>query len=530
MLRTTTSTTANMSLSSIGAKKSITSSILFPSLVRFNHTLSVKMELPNGLKYTQPTGLFINNKFVKPAEQTSPTIPVSNPFNESHICDVYEAGKADAEAAIEAADKAFASWKKTTPDERAKLLYKLADLIEENSELLASIETLDNGKALSSAKGDVQLMANYFRYGASMCDKIHGTIFQNNTKDGFGYTVREPVGVCGLISSFNFPLMFVSWKLVPALVTGNTCVFKPSEHSCLSTLFFANLINKAGFPPGVVNFITGFGAVGGTLTSSPKVKKISFTGSVGTAKKIMSSVGIKKVTLELGGKSPSIVSNKARENLDKVVENICLGIFYNSGEVCCAGSRVYVQEDIYDELVAKLVKYTENLKVGDGFSDPYYGPLTNKMQLDKVKQYVGIAKGEGAKLLTGGNQIGEKGFLFQPTIFGDCNNNMRVVKEEIFGPVLSLVKFKDLKDAIAMANDSEYDLAAGVFTSDLNEAVEISNNLNAGTVWVNTYNNFHPSLPFGGHSGSGYGSEMSEEAFHCYTNVKAVKINIEQKI
>lgn len=504
--------------------------VFLPSCVRFNHTLNLKMELPNGLKYTQPTGLFINNEFVKPSEQSKPTISVYNPFNESHICDVYEAGKTDAENAIDAADSAFLSWKKTTPEERSKLLYKLADLVEKNLTLLASIETLDNGKALSSSKGDVQLAADYFRYGASMCDKLHGTIFQNNTKDGFGYTVREPLGVCGLISSFNFPLMFVSWKLVPALVTGNTCVFKPSEHSCLSTLYFANLIKEAGFPPGVVNFITGFGAVGGTLTSSPKVKKISFTGSVGTAQKIMSSVGIKKVTLELGGKSPSIVSNKAKESLDKVVENICLGIFFNSGEVCCAGSRVYVQEDVYDELVDKLVKYTNNLKVGDGFTDPYYGPLTNKMQLDKVKKYVDIAKGEGAKLLTGGEQIGEKGYLFQPTIFGDCNNSMRVVKEEIFGPVLSLIKFKNLKDAVEMANDTEYGLAAGVFTSDLNEAIEVSNSLNAGTVWVNTYNNFHPSLPFGGHSSSGYGSEMSEEAFHCYTNVKAVKINIEPKL
>ncbi|KAL6933124.1 related to Potassium-activated aldehyde dehydrogenase, mitochondrial [Hanseniaspora guilliermondii] len=493
---------------------------------RLNHTLNFDMKLPNGHNYVQPTGLFINNEFVKPLSKSKPSIPVYNPYNESLICDIYEGGADDVEKAIDAAEKAFQTWKLTTPEERSKLLYKLADLIEQNIDLLASIETLDNGKALSSAKGDVTLMANYFRYGASMCDKLHGTIFQNNKKDGFGYTVREPVGVCGLISSFNFPLMFVSWKLVPALVTGNTCVFKPSEHSCLSTLYFANLVKEAGFPPGVINFITGLGPVGATLTSSPKIKKISFTGSVGTAKKIMSSVGIKKVTLELGGKSPSIVTNKAKEDLDKVVDNICLGIFFNSGEVCCAGSRVYVQEDIYDELVEKLVKKTESLKVGDGFTDPYFGPLTNKMQLDKVKNYVDIATKEGAKLLTGGKQIGDKGYLFQPTIFGDCTNDMRVVKEEIFGPVLSLIKFKDVKEAIAMANDTEYGLAAGVFTSDLNEAIEISNQLNAGTVWVNTYNNFHPSLPFGGHSASGYGSEMSEEAFHCYTNVKAVKMNI----
>ncbi|KAL6940483.1 hypothetical protein ACO0QE_004387 [Hanseniaspora vineae] len=511
------------------SNKNVTSSSSATLFMRLKSSLYSPITLPNGLKYTQPTGLFINNEFVE--SYHGKTFEVINPFNEETITKVQEAREQDVEKAVSVAKHVFETeWKNSKPEFRAQCLNKLADLVDENAELLASIESYDNGKALSSSKIDVQLVSKYLRYGAGWCDKLSGKVMQNQPGQ-FSYTVREPLGVCGLLSSFNFPLMFVSWKLVPALVTANTCVFKPSEHTPLSTLYFGELIKKAGFPPGVVNFLPGFGKYcGNAICQHKDVKKVSFTGSGPTAEKILQTCGIKKTTMELGGKSASIITKNAKD-LDKVVANVALGIFFNSGEVCCAGSRVYVQEDIYEDFLNRLKIYAENLKVGNAFDDPFYGPLTNKAQFDKTMHYIDVAKSnDKATLLTGGQRIGNEGYLVQPTIFSDATNDMRFVKEEIFGPVLAVSKFKTVEEAIAMANNTEYGLAAGVFTDDVNEALDISSRLEAGTVWVNTYNDFHPALPFGGHAMSGFGSEMGEEALHCYTAVKAVKINFDSSL
>lgn len=492
--------------------------------------LSVPVELPNGIKYEQPTGLFINNEFV-PSRQGK-VFSVINPSTEEEITEVYEAREDDVDIAVDAAQKAFNSeWRHADPATRGKALYNLAELIEENAETLAGIESLDNGKALANARGDVSLVAKYIRSSAGFADKIYGRIIETGSSH-FSYSRREPLGVCGQIIPWNFPLLMWSWKIGPALATGNTVVLKPAEATPLSALFASKLVKEAGIPAGVVNIVPGFGKiVGEKISRHPKIKKIAFTGSTATGRVIMKNAAesnLKKVTLELGGKSPNIVFNDA--DVSTAVANISFGIFYNSGEVCCAGSRVYVQEGIYDKVLEAFKKDALAVKVGNPFDEEVFqGAQTSQMQVDKILDYVKLGQQEGAKLITGGERVEGKGYFIKPTIFSDVEEDMRIVKEEIFGPVVTVTKFKTVDEVIEMANNSEYGLAAGLHTTDVNKAVDVSNRLKAGTVWVNTYNAFHPMVPFGGYNQSGIGKEMGAEALDNYTQVKAVRIKIESK-
>ncbi len=495
------------------------------------HPLSVNITLPNGLKYEQPTGLFINGEFVK--SKTGKTFPVIDPSTEEVITEVYEGFAEDVDAAVDAAETAFntTTWATEDPAVRGKYLYKLAELIEKNKELIASIETLDNGKAIQLSRGDIQLVADYIRSSAGWCDKVFGKLIETGSSH-FTYSRREPLGVCGQIIPWNFPALMMAWKIAPALATGNTVVLKTAETTPLSALYIAKLTQEAGFPKGVLNVISGFGPTAGSaITLHPKIKKIAFTGSTATGRVIMKNAAesnLKKVTLELGGKSPNIVFNDA--DVSTAVANISFGIFYNSGEVCCAGSRVYVQEGIYDKVLEAFKKDALAVKVGNPFDEEVFqGAQTSQMQVDKILDYVKLGQQEGAKLITGGERVEGKGYFIKPTIFSDVEEDMRIVKEEIFGPVVTVTKFKTVDEVIEMANNSEYGLAAGLHTTDVNKAVDVSNRLKAGTVWVNTYNAFHPMVPFGGYNQSGIGKEMGAEALDNYTQVKAVRIKIESK-
>ncbi|CAI7361622.1 ATV_collapsed_G0052880.mRNA.1.CDS.1 [Saccharomyces cerevisiae] len=510
--------------------KTSASSIGRLQLRYFSHLpMTVPIKLPNGLEYEQPTGLFINNKFV-PSKQNK-TFEVINPSTEEEICHIYEGREDDVEEAVQAADRAFSngSWNGIDPIDRGKALYRLAELIEQDKDVIASIETLDNGKAISSSRGDVDLVINYLKSSAGFADKIDGRMIDTG-RTHFSYTKRQPLGVCGQIIPWNFPLLMWAWKIAPALVTGNTVVLKTAESTPLSALYASKYIPQAGIPPGVINIVSGFGKiVGEAITNHPKIKKVAFTGSTATGRHIYQSAaaGLKKVTLELGGKSPNIVFADAE--LKKAVQNIILGIYYNSGEVCCAGSRVYVEESIYDKFIEEFKAASESIKVGDPFDEStFQGAQTSQMQLNKILKYVDIGKNEGATLITGGERLGSKGYFIKPTVFGDVKEDMRIVKEEIFGPVVTVTKFKSADEVINMANDSEYGLAAGIHTSNINTALKVADRVNAGTVWINTYNDFHHAVPFGGFNASGLGREMSVDALQNYLQVKGVRAKLDE--
>lgn len=517
MLRTTTFARASLARS------------MAPAMVRLysNLPLSVPITLPNGTTYEQPTGLFINNEFVLPKQKK--TFEVISPSTEEEITHVYEAREEDVDAAVNAAQAAFdGGWSNADPAVRSAALNKLADLVEENAETLAFIEAMDNGKSILNARGDVALSVACFRNTAGWADKILGSIIETGDSH-FNFTRREPLGVCGQIIPWNFPLLMFTWKVGPAVATNNTIVLKTSETTPLSALYVCKLIQENNvFPPGVLNVVSGFGKItGNAITDHPKIKKVAFTGSTATGKHIMSKCSntLKKVTLELGGKSPHIVFSDA--NLDVAVQNIITGIFYNSGEVCCAGSRLYIQEDIYDEFVAKFVAAANDVKVGNPFDeDVLQGAQNSWNQLSKILGFIEDGKKEGATLLTGGHRREGKGFFVEPTVFGDVTEDMKIVKEEIFGPVITVHKFKDADEAVKLANNSQYGLAAGIQTSNINTAIDVSRRVKAGTVWVNTYNDFHQMVPFGGFGASGIGREMGKEVLENYTQTKAVRIAI----
>lgn len=487
--------------------------------------LSVPITLPNGIKYEQPTGLFINNEFVKPAQSKS--FSVISPSTEEEVAQIYEALEEDVDTAVQAAQAAFdGGWSAADPAVRSKALHQIADLIEANAETFASIEALDNGKSISNARGDVALSVGCFRSTAGWSDKITGSVIETGSSH-FNYTVKEPLGVCGQIIPWNFPLLMFTWKVAPALATNNTIVLKTSETTPLSALYLCKLMKENNvLPPGVLNVVNGFGkTTGNAITDHPLIKKVAFTGSTATGKLIMSrcAESLKKVTLELGGKSPHIICNDA--NIDVAVQNVIAGIFYNSGEVCCAGSRLYIQEEIYDEFVGKFVEAAKNVKVGDPFDDAVLqGAQNSKNQLDKILGYIEKGTAEGAKLLFGGERAHEKGFFVKPTIFGDVTEDMLIVREEIFGPVITVHKFKTIDEVVKLANDTEYGLAAGIQSTNVNTCLDLARRIKAGTIWVNTYNDFHAMVPFGGFGGSGMGREMGAEVLQNYTQVKAVRL------
>lgn len=492
--------------------------------------LTVPIELPNlgGKRIEQPTGLFINNQFVRSAQ--GKTFEVINPSTEEELAQVYESREEDVDTAVDYATAAFESWSTTDPAFRAGCLYRLADKIEEHAEELAGLESLDNGKALVSARGDIQLVVAYIRSTAGIADKIMGTVPETG-ETHFSFTRREPIGVCGQIIPWNFPLLMWSWKIAPALAAGNTVVMKTAESTPLSALYASKFIEECGFPAGVYNILSGFGKItGNALAMHPKIKKIAFTGSTATGKHIMKCAAesnLKKVTLELGGKSPNLIFADA--DMDATVRNIVLGIYYNAGEVCSAGSRVYVEDSVYDQVLEKLKVASNELIVGDPFGEGVFqGAQTSKNQLDKILGYVEIGRSEGATLVAGGERIGDKGFFIRPTIFGDVTEDMRIVREEIFGPVVVVSRFSDVDDAVRLANNTSYGLAAGIHTTNVNTAINVARKIKAGTVWINTYNDFHAMVPFGGFGQSGIGREMGIEAIDNYTQVKAVRMKLQQ--
>ncbi|KAI9318673.1 aldehyde dehydrogenase domain-containing protein [Dichotomocladium elegans] len=485
----------------------------------------VEYTISNGEKLSLQTGLFINNQYVA----GDSTIDTINPTTGEVICAVQAAEEPQVNAAVDAAEKAYRDvWSKTPGRERARLMLKLADLIEANLETLAKIETLDNGKGISFSKNvDVAEAAKTVRYFAGYADKIHGKVIETDNK--LSYTRHEPIGVCGAIIPWNFPILMLAWKIGPALATGNTIVVKTSELTPLSAFKFSELVVEAGFPPGVLNIITGYGAIAGDkLSRHPKVGKIAFTGSTAVGRMVMKAAAetnLKKVTLELGGKSPNIIFDDA--DLEQAVRWTHQGIFFNHGQVCCAGSRVFVQEGIYDKFIQRFKEYTTETKVGDPFKeDTFQGPQISQTQFDRIMGYIESGKQEGATCVMGGSRHGDKGYFIEPTIFTDVTGNMKIMQEEIFGPVVAIQKFKTIEEAVELAHDTTYGLAAAVFTTNISTAIKVSNQLEAGTVWVNCYNVLDYNTPFGGYKQSGIGRENGEYALENYYQVKTVKINI----
>lgn len=491
----------------------------------------IELKTPVTGPYQQPTGLFINNEFVEGVEKK--TFEVINPSTEEVICSVHEATEKDVDIAVAAARKAFEGvWRRTTPQQRGIMLLKLAELCEKNIDLLAAVESLDNGKSITLARGDVGAVVGCIRYYGGWADKIEGKTIDVNP-DMFHYTRREPIGVCGQIIPWNFPLLMLAWKIAPALATGNTVVLKTAEQTPLSGLVFAQLVKEAGFPPGVLNIISGFGkTAGAALSSHMDVDKIAFTGSTPVGRTIMKAAAasnLKKVTLELGGKSPNIVFNDA--DIEEAISWVNFGIYYNHGQCCCAGSRIYVQEGIYDKFVAAFKKRAEENKVGDPFHpETFQGPQVSQQQFERIMSYIHSGKQDGATIITGGERHGDRGYFIQPTIFADVRQDMKIMQEEIFGPVCAIAKFKTEEEVIHLGNDTEYGLAASVHTKDLNTAIRVSNGLRAGTVWVNCHNMLSHQVPFGGFKASGIGRELGEEALANYTEHKSVAINMQGKL
>ncbi|ORY29130.1 aldehyde dehydrogenase domain-containing protein [Naematelia encephala] len=485
-------------------------------------------------KVEVPVGLFIDGEWSTSADKSAKTIDVVNPTTGEVLTAIPEGMAADVDLAVKAAQTAFdTTWGLNCPGfKRGEYLIKIAELIERDIDILASIEALDNGKTFSAAKGfDVTESARVFRYYAGWADKIHGKTIET-TSDKFGYTRHEPVGVCGQIIPWNFPLYMFSWKIAPALATGCTVVIKPSELTPLTALYMTKLFNEAGLPKGVVNVLVGLGqTVGAAIAAHPDIEKVAFTGSTPVGRKVMeeaSKSNLKKVSLELGGKGSNIIF--ADCDFDEAVKYAAQGIFFNHGQTCCAGSRLYVQRSIYDKFTQAFKTAAQGLKVGDPFEpSSYQGPQVSQTQYDRIMNYVECGKQEGAKVITGGKRYGKTGYFIEPTIFGDVTANMKIVREEIFGPVIVMSAFDTEEEVVAAANDSHYGLSSGIFTLDINRAHRVAAALKAGTVWVNCFNELHPQLPFGGFKQSGIGRELGEYALENYTEVKTVQINLGMK-
>jgi acyl-CoA reductase-like NAD-dependent aldehyde dehydrogenase len=478
----------------------------------------------------QPGKLLIGGEWVESAK----TFATLNPATGEALTQVAEASAEDVDRAVLASRKAFdepgGPWRKMSASDRGKLLWRLADLVEQNIEEIAELETLDNGKPIFESRYvDIPSVVDVLRYYAGWASKIHGETI-NSRADAFTYTLREPVGVVGAIIPWNFPLLLTSWKLGPALACGNTVVLKPAEQTPLTALRFGQLLAEAGFPPGVVNIVTGGPAAGQALVRHPGVDKIAFTGSTSVGKEIMRGAAdtLKRVTLELGGKSPNIVF--ADSDLDAAIKGASTGIFYGKGEVCAAGSRLFVEKKVHDEFISKLAERAKKIKPGDPL-DPKtrLGAIVSEQQMQTVLGYIESGKKEGAQLVAGGNRVnldGGKGFFIEPTVFDAVDNGMKIAQEEIFGPVLATISFDDLDQVAAMANQNIYGLAAAVWTNDIKKAHSMARRLKAGTVWVNTYNLYDAALPFGGFKQSGFGRELGREALDYYTEVKSVWVNL----
>ncbi len=476
--------------------------------------------------------IFVDGKWQPPASGETYT-PI-NPANEEPLQPVAKGDERDIEAAVTAARRAFDTgpWPRLNPHERGRLVWRLGELIQEHLDEMARLESLCTGKTLfDSGKVEIPFAAEVFRYYAGWASKIHGETLQLR-EGAFTFTLRHPVGVVGAIVPWNFPFLLSAWKIAPALAAGNTVVLKPASQTPLTALKFAELCERAGLPEGVFNVVTGPGGkVGMALVRDPRVDKIAFTGSTEVGKQIMREAAgtLKRLSLELGGKSPNIVFADA--DMEAAVRGAMTGIFYNKGEVCAAGSRLFVEERIHDELVARLTERVKGLKVGDPMDRATrMGPVVSKQQMETVLSYIEAGKQEGARLVAGGGRarVGNgKGYYVEPTIFDGVTNRMRIAREEIFGPVLAVIPFRSVEDGIAEGNASTYGLAAAVWTRDVAKALRAARAIRAGTVWVNAYNLYDAALPFGGFKESGFGRELGSAGLEPYTEVKSVWVNLD---
>lgn len=493
--------------------------------------LEYEVTLPNGTKFMQPSGLFINNEFVK--SKAGKTIDSINPATGEVNGSVYAAEQEDVDIAVDAARAAFKKWRKTTGVERGDLLFKMVELMTQELDVLSDMEAWDSGKPRElNAYGDVAECIAVFKYYAGWADKVQGKlIFQDPKK--LAYTVHEPYGVCGQIIPWNYPMLMAAWKLAPALAAGNVVILKSSEITPLSMLYFAKLFKKAGFPPGVVNIISGYGATAGkALAGHLGVDKVAFTGSTATGRLVqqLATSNLKAVTLECGGKSPLLV--RADADLDQAVKWAASGIMFNMGQVCTLTSRIYCHESIYEQFLEMFAAHiAEEYKQGDVFdSSAVVGPQVSKMQYEKILSYLDIGKKEGARVVLGGeaNTEGDfgKGYYVKPTVFADVKPDFRIVKEEIFGPVVAVGKFSSDEEAIELANATEYGLGAAIFTQDITVAHQMAADVQAGQIWINSSNDSDVHIPFGGVKMSGIGRELGEYGLTMYTEAKAVHVNL----
>jgi phenylacetaldehyde dehydrogenase len=477
--------------------------------------------------------MLIDGKWVEAA--SGETFQSHDPSNEEPLAEVAAGDKEDVDRAVRAARRAFETgpWRRMTPSERGRALWKLADMIEARTEEFAQLETLDNGKPLSVARvADIPLVVDHFRYYAGWATKVEGETIPVSIPGQriLNYTLREPVGVVGQIIPWNFPLLMAAWKLGPALACGNTVVLKPAEQTPLSAIRLGELLEEAGIPPGVVNIVTGLGeTAGAAIAAHPDVDKIAFTGSTAVGHEIMRAAAgnLKRVSLELGGKSPNIVFADA--DLDAAAVGAASAIYFNHGQCCCAGSRLFIEQKAYDKLMPRLIEFSNKIKLGPGM-DPTteMGPLVSGEQFERVNRYLAHGQQEGARVATGGGRPKNfsKGYFVAPTVFTDVRSDMRIVREEIFGPVVCAIPFKDPDEVAAAGNDTDYGLAAAVWTRDIEKAHRMAETLKAGTVWINCYNMFDAASPFGGYRQSGFGREMGKAALELYTQIKSVWVNL----
>jgi aldehyde dehydrogenase (NAD+) len=485
--------------------------------------------MPSEAKPTiKPGRLFIGGEWADSASGS--TFTTLNPATEEPLTQVAEGRAEDIDRAVKAARQAFAegAWPRLSPSDRGRLLWKIGDLLEARLAEIAAVESLDSGKTITEAsRVDVPLAADCFRYFAGWASKIEGeTVPVRPTV--FSYTQHEPLGVVGQIIPWNFPILLAAWKVAPALAAGNTVVLKPAEQTPLSALRLAEIAGEAGLPPGVLNVVPGFGpTAGAALVDHPQVDKIAFTGSTAVGQEIMrrASGTLKRLTLELGGKSPNVVFADA--DIDAAVRGASNGIFYNKGEVCTAGSRLFLEEALHDSFLDRLQAQTARLQQGDPL-DPKtrLGPQVSEAQMTRVLSYIDKGKAEGARLVCGGSRLPGKGYFVRPTIFDDVAGHMTIAREEIFGPVLSVIRFRDIEEVVRSANDTPYGLAAAVWTRDIKKAHRVARALQAGTVWINTYGLFDSAVPFGGYKMSGFGRELGQHGLREYTQTKSVWVDL----